>query len=350
MDFSGYKIFDIYGVERVALEGNLDANALAAKFIEEWIPYYECEKCGRHDYCKYTQPDEYIPKRLAEIKCGVIVNAMTNFVRHTFPLLEKMDVEQIQAYLDGAFYLEQFLYEAEQTTGMFIDDAILKFFGDYAPTLFGRATHLREHLNSAASEFKKLPDFASKKGVLFVEGWAEKTFLDKLRESHSTWFLDLTVEVYEGRSNRRPNRIQMLLERYVKQGYVIYIQGDADGKDAEQFPALIKKGAVKSEHTFVFHHDFESAIPPNIFYRALRHLGELEGIDYAQFEKVVSSEDKSVVKLMLDSLGLNIESLKLPLADTVGDILNHPGFVWWKDEGFMKTELGEFLKFTWQIK
>jgi hypothetical protein len=350
MDFTGYKIFDIYGVERIPLVGNLDAQGLAHKLIDEWIPYFECEKCGRADYCKYTKPDKYRPERLADIKCGVIVEAITNFVRHTFPLLEKMTTEQVQAYLDGAFHLEQFLYNTEQTTGMFIDDAILRFFGDYAPTLFGRATHLREHLNKAASEFRKLPDFASEKGVLFVEGWAEKAFLEKLRESHSAWFLYLAVEVYEGRSNRRPNRIQMLLDRYVKQGYIIYIQGDADGKDTEVFRALCDKGAINPEHSFVFRHDFESAIPPRILYQALRYLGELEKVEYVDFEKVVKSEDRSVVKLLSEKIGIDVERLKLPLAEAVGDILNDPRFAWWQNEEFMETELGKFLKFTMHVR
>lgn len=350
MDFTGYKIFDIYGVERINLEGDLDAKALTNKLIEEWIPYFECEKCGRDDYCKYTKPDKYRPERLADIKCGVIVDAITNFVRHTFPLLDKMPAEQIQAYLDGAFYLEQFLYDAEQTIGMFIDNAIIQDFGKHAPTLFGRATHLREHLNKTASEFKKLPDFASVKGVLFVEGETEKVFLDKLRESHSSWFLNLTVEVYKGCSNRRPKRIKMLLDSYVKQGYITYIQGDADGKNTEIFRALSEKGSIKPEHSFVFRHDFESAIPPKILYRALKRLGELEEVDYEDFEKVVSYKDRSVVKLLHEKYRVDIESLKLPLADAVGDILNHPRFAWWQKEDFMETELGQFLKFTMDVR
>jgi len=350
MDLTGYTIFDSFGVERIPLTGDFDAQGLAQKLIDEWIPYYECEKCGRSDYCKFTQPDKYRPERLADIKCGVIVEALLHFVQHTFPLLGNMTTAQVQAYLDGAFHLEQFLYDAEQTTGMFINDAILEFFGDYAPTLFGRATHLREHLDRAASEFRMLPDFKSAKGVLFVEGWAEKAFLDKLRESHSAWFLDLAVEVYEGRSNRRPNRIQMLLDRYVRRGYIIYIQGDADGKDTEIFRALCDKGAIKAEHSFVFRHDFESAIPPKVLFQALRDLGELEKVAYADFKAVIEHNDRSVVKILSEKFGINVEPLKLPLAEVVGDILNHRFSAWLQDEKFMETELGKFLKFTINVK
>ena len=90
---------------------------LAHKLVEEWIPFFECEKCGRVDYCKYTQRDKYRPARKADIRCGVIVEAITNFVLHTFALLEAMDTEQVQAYLDGAFHLER-LYNAGTGNGM----------------------------------------------------------------------------------------------------------------------------------------------------------------------------------------------------------------------------------------
>jgi hypothetical protein len=350
MDFTGYKIYDIYGVERITLEGYFDPQELAKELIKEWIPYFECEKCGREDYCKYTEPNSYNPRRLADIKCGVIVNAITNFVRHTFPLLKKMNAEQVQAYLDGTFHLEQFLYRAEQTTGIFIDDAILRFFGKFVPTLFASTIHLREHLNKAASEFRKLPDFDSERGVLFVEGWAEKAFIDKLRESHSSWFLNLTVEVYEGYSNHKPKRIQMLLDRYVKQGYIIYIQGDADGKDTEIFRALSEKGAIKHEHSFVFRYDFESAIPLDLLYQALKYLGELENIEFDDFKIAISSENKSVVKLLQGKYGIDINPLKLPLANAVGDILNYPLVAWWQQEDFMETELGKFLRFIMDIR
>jgi len=350
MDFTGYKIFDIYGVSRITLEGHFDAQGLADKFIKEWIPYFECEKCGRDSYCKYTQPDQYRPTRLADIKCGVIVKAITNFVKHTFPLLKKMNAEQVQAYLDGAFHLEQYLYDAEQTMGAFIDDAILRFFGKYVPTLLVRTVHLRDHLNKAGGEFRKLPDFESEKGVLFVEGWSEKAFIDKLRESHSSWFLHLPVEVYDGSSNRKPRRIQMLLDRYVKEGYVIYIQGDADGKETEIFRALSEKGAIKHEHSFVFRYDFESAIPPYVLYQALQSLGELDNVEFDDFNKVISSEDKSVIKLLEDKYDIDINSMKLPLASAVGDTLNYPLIAWWQDENFMKTELGKFLRFIMNIK
>jgi hypothetical protein len=344
MDLTGYSIYDIYGVNRIELKGVYTAESLARKLISEWIPYLECYKCGREDYCKYRAEGR------ADIRCGVIVTAVTNFIRHTFALLDGMNAEQIQSYLDGMFHLEQFLFDTEQTTGMFIDDAMIEWWGKYKHSLFGRTTHLREHLIQASKHFRKIQAFESEKGILFVEGWSEKVFLDKLRETHSSWFLHLKIEVYEGRGNRQPKRIQMLLDRYIDEGYIVYIQGDADGKDTEIFRTLVSREAVQTEHTFVFRHDFETAIPVRLLYLALRNLGELENVSREDFETLLATKDRSHIKTIREEYGLDLEPLKLLLADAVAGLLNKPLFGWWQNEEFMDSELGNFLKFIMDVK
>ena len=47
MELSKFTILDIYGVERIPLSGEYTAESLSETFIENWIPYYECHKCGR---------------------------------------------------------------------------------------------------------------------------------------------------------------------------------------------------------------------------------------------------------------------------------------------------------------
>jgi hypothetical protein len=285
-----------------------------------------------------------------DIRCGVIVEAVTNLVQYTFPLLEKMSTDQVQAYLDAVFHLEQFLFGAEQTIGMCIDKDMLQFLGDSAPRYFGHVTHLREHLNKAASEFRRLADFASNRAVLFVEGQAEKAFLGKLRESRMAWFLFFEVEVYEGRGNVRPKRIQMLLDSRVKQGYTIYIQGDADGKGKDGFRTLCQRGSISEERSFLFAYDFETAIPPDILYQALRKLGQLVGVDCGAFETAVASGTGSVVELLTDRFQIDVGPLKVRLAEAVGGILNAPRRFWWQDKAFMETELGRFLNFIMHIR
>ena len=46
MKLSGYTILDVYGIERVPLNGEYTADALAETMIENWVPYIECyRKC-----------------------------------------------------------------------------------------------------------------------------------------------------------------------------------------------------------------------------------------------------------------------------------------------------------------
>jgi len=347
MDLTGYKIFDIYGIKNITLLGQFDPNSLAQKLIEEWIPYIDCErKCPRSDYCKYTKPSPYHPARLIDVKCGIGVNTLKNFVSCTFHILEKLSPENIENYLDGAFYLSQFVLHAEGTVGFCIDNDIIKAFGEYAPAIFGNVARLRDELNKIGALFKHIPEFRSVKGVLFVEGWTEKELLEKLRESHSFWFLNLNLEVYEGKGNRRPKRIQMLLDKYKKLGYKIYIQGDADGQRSEIFKELVRKGSVTKECTFIFKYDFESSLPPTLFLKALHELGEISEVGIDEFIKKVYPFDCSADKKVQEIFGIKCEPIKLDIASIVAENLNDMRWAWWQDDDFMQTEIGQFIRFV----
>lgn len=350
MDLSGYKILDPYGIRNIPLEGDFDADSLAEKLIDDWIPYIDCErKCPRADYCKYTKPSPYHSERLTDVKCGIGVNTLRNFVSCTFHILEQLSPENIEHYLDGAFYLSQFALHAEGTVGSCVDKDIIDGYGEYAPAIFGHVTRLREELNKIGILFKNIPEFLSVKGVLFLEGWTEKAFLEKLRESHSSWFLHLNLEVYDGKGNRKPKRIQMLLENYRKMGYKIYIQGDADGQQSEIFKELVRKGSVTEECTFVFKHDFESSLPPSMFLDALHQLGEIPEVGIDEFIQRVSPLDCSVVRKVQEIFGVNCEPIKLDIASVVAERLNDWNWAWWKDNEFMQTEIGQFLRFVQNI-
>ena len=348
MDLSGFSILGIDDVERVPLKGEYTAESLAEAFIENWIPYYECHKCGRWDYCKYAQPHPSNPNRSVDIKCGVAVDSLRNFVQASFPVLEKLRGDKIQEYLDGAFYFYKFIYDAEQYIGMCMEPGFREFFAENAPIIFGRMSHLRENLNSLGASWKKIPEFGSKHPVLFVEGYTEKEFLDEMRKSHWSWFLDLNVEVYGGKGNLRPKRIQMMLDKYSEQGYEIYAQGDADGENTDIFRGLINAGSVKKENTFVFVHDFETAIPISLLYTALKDMEFLGGMAAEDFAAAIGLNNESVVSRLKSALG--IEPDKMELANTIARILNHSRVVWWRDEKFMtETELGQFLRFIQRI-
>lgn len=347
IDLTGYEIFDIYGVERKKLKGIFTADRLAQTLIDEWVRHVECHKCGRSDYCKYVKQHSHNPHKMLDIQCGVLVDVMKNFMNSTFHLLQHMTPQQIQCYLDGAYYFSQFVYDAEQAIGIYMNEDFVRFFGEHSPRIFSSVIGLRERLNLLSNVFRDIPDFHSQRGVLFVEGWTEKVFLDKLRETHLLWFLNLIIEVYHGKGNRRPKRIEMLLSKYVEQGYKIYIQGDADGRCMEIFQTLGKKGIVGDECNFVFQHDFETAIPVDLLLAAFHDLGELSNVTLDDFIEKFNSKDASVAPAIREHFGLDIESIKLDLATVVAERINDLHM--WNDKIFMETELGEFLRFVQKI-
>lgn len=344
MDCTGLSIFDIYGVERVDLQGEYTAETLAEALIDEWVPYFECHKCGRWDYCKYAKKHPANPKRSIDIKCGVAVDSLRNLINSAYSALEKMTREQAQGFLDGSFHFFGFVYSAEQWIGMNMDAGFHSYWGDLAPYIYSRISPMREHLNSLAFYWKELPGFKTKSSVLFVEGYSEKAFLDELKKSHSAWFLDLNVEVYGGKGNRKSKRIQMLLDRYKEQGYVVHAQGDADGENADIFRGLIESGSIEKKHTFVFHHDFESTIPLPLVYMVLCELKLIEGVTNEEFLERLKEIDGSLATRLEQSYGIGITPYKMEFAVTAADILNQSS--WWNNDAFMeKTELGQFLRF-----
>jgi len=65
--------------ERIPLPGGEYTRAqLLRMLVDEWIPYFECHKCGRFSYCKFAQPHPANPNRARDIQCGVAVTALDN--------------------------------------------------------------------------------------------------------------------------------------------------------------------------------------------------------------------------------------------------------------------------------
>jgi len=355
IDLTNYLIYEFEGIERKILKGKFTAETLSKLFIQEWVPYIECHECGRSDYCKYAKPHPRFPGKMLEIKCGIVVKAISNFVSNTFNLLKDMNSEQIQNYIDGAFYFSNFIYAAELSIANCINDDILEHFKETSPSIFGHVVALREKLNALAGALRTIPKFRVFKGILLVEGSSEKTFLEELRKAHFYWTLEPTVEVYGGKGGKRLKRIGMLVRKYKEQGYKIYIQGDADGKNSDIFQSLINKGYVEKDCTFAFKHDFETAVPAKFLLEALQKTGKLTNIDLEDFKKNIYSKNVSVIKSIKEYYSVDIESIKTKLAKVLGyrfsqvDTSSLPYKSIWEDEDFKKTEFGKFLSFVQRI-
>ncbi len=343
IDFSGLQIFDIYGYERIDLTGVYNHKSLAEKLIEEWIPYVECHKCGKYDYCKFATPVYENSTRMKDIKCGVSVSAIKNFTRFSFNVLTSLEKNNVQDYLDGLFYFYQFVYYTEHSIGTYMNKYFIEGWGEYTPSIFGKATHLRKYLDKMAFHLRNIEPFRVQKGIIFVEGDTEKVFLNKLKESHNLWFIDKNIQAYNGKGNRHKKRIQMLLNDYVSRGYKIYIVGDADGQSPDIFRTFVNNGTIDSTDQFVFIYDFETSIPGDLLYTALSVLLSMDKINENDFTQVISQSSESVKKLLIKK-NIDIEPIKIKLAKTIANIMNK-SHDWWSNDNFMNSELGKFIKF-----
>lgn len=339
-------LIDIYDAARKPLSGNFTAETLSRLLVEEWVPFVECQQCGRSDYCRFAQPIPDSPGQFVEIRCGVTATALTNFITRTFDVFSNLSPEHRQDYLDAAFHYARYVHDSEQILGMHLSKRHLDYWSQFSPVVFGQVAKLRQSLEGLAGALSSIQQFRTGKGILLVEGASEVSFFDQLRQTHISWFIDLIVKQYKGRGNRRTNRLEMLLQHYVATGYKIYISGDADGGSTNIFDALILKKLVSPDATFAFKYDFETSIPNGLLYKALQDMGELAGVDFGKFCCERSAYSGSVVQLLAAVYGINIDERKVELADRIACQLSNRDYAWWHDSDFMATELGRFLRFV----
>jgi hypothetical protein len=345
--FDSVPFRDIYGDKKGVIEGDFDVQSLSDYLIEYWVSYVECHHCPRGNTCKFAVPHPKWEWKKLEIQCGVKSEFIKNFVALTFDEYIGAGSDVQERLLSATFYLSEYAIMSEQQIGWTIDDAWLKNLGTYGKTFLGNIVHLREKLTYAAQDLSYVPNLYSRKPILLVEGQSEKAFIDKLRESHNSWFTDLRTEVYGGNGNAHPRRIQMRLDKYVEDGYTCYMQGDKDGKEKGSFEKLIKHKVVEEKNTFLFDFDFESAIPRKLLLIALQNLDLLLDVDSKVF--LEKTDNKSSICIQIKVVfDVNLEPYKVQLADEIGWLFNSSEFHWYQEKSnFMeKTELGRFLDFV----
>lgn len=342
-------IFDYFGVEKIPIETIVTRESLLSHMVDLWIPYYECHKCGKWDYCKYAQKHPANPERSIDIKCGITIDFLTNFINSTFDLIAELPYNQIQSYLDTAFYLTQYVMNSEQLVGSFIDADYQEYLGSYAPMLFGQTKRIRNLLDKAHAEMKNISIFSSIQSILLVEGNSEKIFLDEMKKTHLIDFLYLEVEHYGGMGRIQYDKTEHYLNTFKEKGFRIYLQADNDGKGINQnITKIVNKNLVENDNVFTFKYDFETAIPKKLLYMALKELyADIPSL--SNFFKTYQNNE-SIVKFI--KRVHNIEISKTLVAKKIAELLirYENKIRWWQDDNFLATELGQFMSFIRNIR
>jgi hypothetical protein len=330
------------------LSGEMDASELSECLIQHWVPYMECYQCPRADSCRFSIARGDGPNKFGEIRCGVTETALRHFVTRTFPIFSALDKNLQQNYLDGAFHFARFVHDAEQMIGMQTSEPHLDYWSHLVPYVFGQVANLRGRLDAFAEALSSVPDFNTRKGVLLVEGWSEKRLFERLRLTGINWFTRLRVESYEGKSSRRPRRIELLIKYFQSNGYLAYISGDADGGPLNIFDALIDRKLVGRQNTHVFRYDFETGLPPQLLFQALQEVGELTSVSEEEFCARVSAHEGSVLRLLKREYRVDVDALKVEIGDAVGGLMSIR-WNWHRDKEFMGSELGQLLQMVQQM-
>lgn len=335
-----------YGLHPLDLIGEYSKDSLKEELIKRWIPYYECHKCGRSDYCKFTIPHEHVRGKLKDIQCGVVVSVMKNFIEQTFKLLHSYSNHQLQEYFDGLYYFQKFIYQTELETGLFLDNEALNYYQEHSPKNYGNLLYVRHYLDEIGKNLKSLPEFGATKGLLFVEGKTEEVFIKRLIANGDFSAKQFIIHSYDGKSNKSEKKIKLLIERNRDVGYDIFIQGDKDGEGIDVFQNHINSGLIAKNQTFLFEHDFETSIPIRLLHGVLTTLHILD-VDVEDFVTRVESKSESINKTIEEEFGVSLKPHKTDIADALGVILRHLN--WRTNKSIHNSELGQFLEFVYRI-
>ncbi len=347
INLTGYTLLDNYGTDRIKLKGIYTKESLIKLVINEWVPYVECDrKCFRSDFCGFVKKDPNDPERTLEIKCEVGIRAIRNFISYSFNILTSLDEDVIQNYLDALYYYYQMVFFAETTIGGLLNERSFEFLGQHASAAFGFLKKLRNYIDEYSRLLKVIPDFRTKDTIIFVEGESEKTFLNKLKATHFYDLLEINVISYDGGSNRRIRRIEMLLRDYRRRGYEVYIQGDADGSNQDVFRELEKRGLINDKNKFIFRYDFESSIPPLLLYYVLKEMNLFKSyISEEDFINILEDFDRPIIPFLSEHFNIDLRPIKVRFAEEVANILVKSHLLW-GDNSFLTTELGKFIVFV----
>ena len=323
--------------DNIKLINSYNKEEITQLMIENWIGYFECHKCGKWDYCKYAQKHPANPHRSIDIRCGIAIDFITNFINSTFDLIDELNDYQKQAYLNSAYYLTEFVINTEQVIGRFTNKEHIDYLDTYAPSIYGINTnYIDEFLKKAHKEMKNVPFFNSKRSVLFVEGESEKIFSDS--------FLDIEVVNYGGLGNLTYSKIEYTIKQYQDKGYTVYIQADKDGKPKNQnVDKIISKGLVDKDNIFCFKYDFETSIPLHILFKLLNEIKTFSD-DYDDFKNGYDGKN-GIIKYIETKYDISIN--KTLFAKEICkyiDISSHQTNLYYDDK-FLSTEIGLFWDF-----
>ncbi len=346
IDFTGCSHINRDGFSRSVLEGFFGPAKLADLLVEVWLPYFECDGCGRWKYCGLADP-EY-DQRLdssRNYRCGVARLALSHFLRTAFPALERSETTQRNGLLDAAYHFAQYVFRSEVNVGNFLSTEMVDYYGELSHLMASNLKGVRQHLGSFFAHMSGFPEFRLRERMLLVEGQVELRFVERLRSSGNWFPYDLHVVTYEGKSNRN-SRLTLLVKRYEADGYDVFVQGDADGRDKSSIcQQMSTQHGIASKRVFLFTRDFEHAVGPKLMAAGIARLLDL-AVDH--FEPISSALERgeSIADVFSRwAVGQDFSENKVRLAESMAEVLFHANPVS-AEPALSGTEIKDFVAFA----
>lgn len=351
IDFSGSSYYTRDTFNRSEMNGPYTPASLADRLIETWLPYFECDSCGRWEHCGLADPpyrQRLDPSR--NYRCGVARLALTHFFSTAFPLLEKADATKRNRLLDAAYYFAQYVFRSEINVGNFLSVGMLNYYGELSHLMASNLKGVRQHLGSFFDRMSCFAEFRLRERMLLVEGQSELRFVERLRSSPDWVPYDLHVVTYEGKSNRN-SRLTLLVKRYEAEGYDVFVQGDADGGDKSRIcKQMSDHHGISSERVFLFTSDFEHGLDPKLMAAAITRLLDLPPEKHLEPIHAGLARGETVADVFANVAdGRDFAEEKVRLAECVAEVLVLYGKVA-ATETLAGTEVMDFIAFANAVK
>ncbi|MFQ3177217.1 MAG: hypothetical protein ACI9H9_000322 [Pseudoalteromonas tetraodonis] len=342
-----YKSFD--DLSRKYIDAEKTLNDIAPLLIDEWVPYFDCIKCGRNDYCKYTKKRLFYPDLFEEVKCGVVSSFITGISSLSNDDYNKLSTGHKEKFLDVLYYLTQYCIDSESFIGSFqIANFIPDLYdGTIGANLIGMVSETRGNLDKACSIMQEIDFLSSKRIMLLVEGESELEFVKRLK-AHSSFHLDkVEVKSYGGESSKKYSVIRLLMNEFKSKGYKVIIQVDVDGNPNKLnemnlwgMKDHVSNNLLEKNDIFAFSYDLEEAYPKELLYESLIEFGHNEDKVRKALTNPQSTKN-TLYKRLNEDLG-RLPS-KLELAKSIADLVSSYDLVF--DKNFKGNELIRFYEF-----
>ena len=269
------EVYSFNGTSFITLSSQLTIGDLKRELVDEWTPYIDCFKCGRKSYCKYSVNRGDSDYLYQEIQCGVVSSFIEGYLDIANKKYQCLSKPQKEEFLKGFYHLTKFIYDAENYIGAFQEkDFISSMYNEQVGERFlGLSADISDSLVKASSHLKNTAFTRSERIMLLVEGQSEKDFVELFTKLNSAYFSGVYVESYDGKENKRKEKIFLLINYFKEKGFKVIFQIDQDGNPDINLNQHITSNLITENDFFAFGEDLEAAYPNELIAECLTEFG-----------------------------------------------------------------------------